>query len=441
MNHKIRSWKIGFAEAEITPRAGEPVMMSGYGIERAATGTLSPLRAQALALTDANGHTALLVTADVLAFDCSTVARIRRCLRKRHSLPPSAVLLSASHTHWGPATLLPINFSAGVPNPWYILRMENTLLKLAERALKQRQSSFLRFGATEARLGVNRRLPQPGGGVGFAPYPDGSYDTHTPVIDIQGVARSGRKTPWRVVVVGHGCHPTGSGLMPKWWPEYPGAMRDEIEAKLGGGTRVLFAQGCAGDVKPAHLDPRTGTMVFSGSPSRARAAGRKLARAALELLDKGPMVAIEPRLKCRVARGTLTFGRRKPPARIEEMLHREPLHPNVFWARQMQAYGGQGRALPYETQCWRLGGLLTLLALEGEVCSPYGPLLRGMVATPHAMVVAYANSSTGYIPTARIVREGGYEGDTSHMAYLLPAPFTSRVEREVRNIAKRAIEG
>jgi hypothetical protein len=44
-----------------------------------------------------------------------------------------------------------------------------------------------------------------------------------------------------------------------------------------------------------------------------------------------------------------------------------------------------------------------------------------------------------YIPTARIVREGGYEGDSSHMTYVLPAPFTERVEAELLTLLERAV--
>ncbi|MCC7519521.1 MAG: hypothetical protein IT578_10090 [Verrucomicrobiae bacterium] len=439
MMHRERCWQAGFAEADLTPRPGEPVMMSGYGIERAAAGALAPLRAQALAITDAQGRSALLLTADVLAFDRSTVERVRRELRRRHRLPPAAILFSASHTHWGPATLFSLNFSVGAPNPWFLLRLENTLLELAGHAMRSRRAATLRFGATEARLGVNRRRPRPGGGVEFAPHPEGSYDPHTPVLDLQGLSRHGEKVPWRIVVVGHGCHPTGSGLVSKWWPEYPGAMRTALEQRLGRNARVLFVQGCAGDVKPAHRDPHTKRIVFSDSPSRARTAGRALARTVMRLLERGPMTALAPHLERRSARGALVFARRKSSAQIEKLLRQEPPGVNAVWARQMQAYGLPARTLPYEAQSWRLGRALTLLALEGEVCSPYGPRLRAMTDTPHAMVVAYANASTGYIPTARIVREGGYEGDTSHMAYLLPAPFTPAVERAVLKLAARAL--
>jgi hypothetical protein len=79
------------------------------------------------------------------------------------------------------------------------------------------------------------------------------------------------------------------------------------------------------------------------------------------------------------------------------------------------------------------------VALEGEVCSEWGGMARAMAPTKHAMVIAYANHCPGYIPTARIIREGGYEGNTSHMAYFLPAPFHPKMETELTRLVLKAV--
>ena len=77
----------------------------------------------------------------------------------------------------------------------------------------------------------------------------------------------------------------------------------------------------------------------------------------------------------------------------------------TWWARQSLAYPDRCRQQRYEVQSLRLGEL-TIVALEGEVCSEWGGMARAMAPTKHAMVVAYANHCPGYIPTARIIREG-----------------------------------
>jgi hypothetical protein len=90
-------------------------------------------------------------------------------------------------------------------------------------------------------------------------------------------------------------------------------------------------------------------------------------------------------------------------------------------------------------QVWKLGDQLTILGMEGEICSSWGPMLRGMARTEQAMVIGYANSTNSYIPDRQIVKEGGYEGLTSQHAYSLPAPFTEGIESEIKEIVARAV--
>jgi hypothetical protein len=115
-----------------------------------------------------------------------------------------------------------------------------------------------------------------------------------------------------------------------------------------------------------------------------------------------------------------------------------PKTGSTWWARQSLAYPDERRTQQSDVQAWSLGDL-TLVALEGEVCADWGPVTRALASTKHAMTIAYANEVPGYIPTARIIREGGYEGDTSHMAYFLPAPFDPKMEVELQALLKEAL--
>lgn len=95
----LSGWRVGFAEADITPAAGEAVMLAGFGTPRVVTGVESPLRAQAVAIEDERGRRVLLFAADVLGFGRTTVDAVRFKLHERHGIPPEAVCFSASHTH------------------------------------------------------------------------------------------------------------------------------------------------------------------------------------------------------------------------------------------------------------------------------------------------------------------------------------------------------
>ncbi|MCC6493132.1 MAG: dienelactone hydrolase family protein, partial [Pirellulales bacterium] len=95
------------------------------------------------------------------------------------------------------------------------------------------------------------------------------------------------------------------------------------------------------------------------------------------------------------------------------------------------------QALDYAVQAWQLGDL-AIVALEGEVCADWGALARSLPATKHSMSIGYANEVSCYIPTARIVQEGGYEGDLAHKVYLLPGRFDPKMEVELTDLIRRA---
>ncbi len=407
--------------------------MAGFGCERYAQGTIAPLRAQALTIRDARDHVGVLIAADIIAFDHTTVQQVRRSLLRTHGLSPSQVMLAASHTHWGPPTLYRMNYAAGVVNPWYLKFLEDTLIRLAGEALAKQIPAKFSYTVFDTRIGACRRTPDGHGSVKWGPYPEGSYDPRTPVLCID---RGGRAGP--IVLVSHACHPTSSGSVAKWSPEYPGAMRLRIEQGLGSRSRAMFAMGCGADAKVTRRD-RDGKLVFAASPLHARQAGTKLANAVLDHLASASPDALSPQLTTTLAAGSLTFGRRYSRRQMEELAYETPPDQgDRWWARQAISCPFTEKRCRYEVQAWRLGDL-TLIGLEGEVCSGLGPIARALARTPLSASIAYVNDAVGYIPTAQIVREGGYEGESAHRAYFLPAPFTRNIEREFAAVVRRAV--
>jgi hypothetical protein len=433
-----RTWYVGFAEADITPSQQTQVHMTGFGNERYARGVLAPLLTQVVALRDQDSNIGLLITADVLDFDRVTVEAIRRKIFRKHGITPENIMIAASHTHGGPTMRFCMSLAMGGPNVWYMARLEEKILSCVNAALQNRVPALVEYGWFNFRgIGCNRRLPKDGE-ITWAPYREGSFDEHTPILQIR---REGGQHS--ILIVGHACHPTSSGLIENWSPDYPGAMRDYLDRKLPN-TKAVFVQGCGGDAKVVHEDPDTGRLVFSTAPERAREAGEKLARAVLKYLETGRMTPIEARLTCGLASGQISYGERWSQEELEERAYSGPTLSEetgswLTWtARHSLALPNQSQSFRYDVQVWKVGEL-TILGMEGEVCSPWGPALRSMASTEKAMVIAYANSTSSYIPNSRIVREGGYEGLISQHAYFLPGPFTEEIDSEIRQIVAEAL--
>ena len=431
-------WAVGYAEADITPEPRQ-VQMSGFGRERYARGMLAPLLTQVVALRDKEGSTGILITADILDLDHVMVEAIRRAIKFKHDIPAENIMIAASHTHWGPAVRFRMGYSLGAPNVWYMDLLEQKILASVDSALKDLSLAAIEYGWFDFRgIGCNRRLPV-NGKITWGPYKEGSFDGHTPIFRIERSAE-----PKQLIMVGHACHPTSSGTIQKWSPDYPGAMRDYLAAELPD-TKAVFVQGCGGDAKIIHKDPDTGKLVFSSSPEQAKAAGEKLAKAVLNYLETGQMNPLDGQLACSLATGQISYGRRWSQEEIERLAYPEPKkngqkHSWQTWtARQSLALSDHSENFRYEVQIWKLGNQLTVFGMEGEICSPWGSMLREMAPTEQAMVIGYTNGTSSYIPDKRIIREGGYEGLTSQQAYFLPAPFTENIDSEIKQIVTRAI--
>src|SRR5690606_33676807 len=73
----------------------------------------------------------------------------------------------------------------------------------------------------------------------------------------------------------------------------------------------------------------------------------------------------------------------------------------------------------YPIQVWDFGGQ-KLISLGGEVTVGYAIKLKELYGQD-LFVMGYTNDVMGYIPTELILKEGGYEGDTSQRAFGLPS--------------------
>jgi hypothetical protein len=87
-----------------------------------------------------------------------------------------------------------------------------------------------------------------------------------------------------------------------------------------------------------------------------------------------------------------------------------------------------------------LGEGLTLLALAGEVVVDYALRLQKELGSPNRplWVAAYANDVFGYVPSRRVLKEGGYEGGEAFYHSTFPTPFADDVE-EIIDQAARAM--
>ena len=94
--------------------------------------------------------------------------------------------------------------------------------------------------------------------------------------------------------------------------------------------------------------------------------------------------------------------------------------------KEFEKSGSLKQTYPYPVQTWQLGSDLTWIALGGEVVIDYSLRLKKELGK--VWVTAYANDVMAYIPSARVLKEGGYEGATAMIYYGLPSVWGEKVE-------------
>ena len=429
-------WSAGAASADITPSG--PVFMAGYASRKTPSeGVTLPLHAKALALRDAEGHTAVLITADLIGFDRALSTAVTERLRAKLGLSREAVALFASHTHTGPAIRnVARNLrEAGLGpekaklNDDYRRELETKLVDIAVAAVGKLEPATLAYGVGRAGFAMNRREKTPTG-FKIGVNPSGPTDKSVPVLrvtDPQGKLRA--------VVFGYACHnTTHTDKVMTLSGDYAGFAREKIEADHPGAV-ALFVTGCAADANP---EPR-------GTVELGRRHGRELADAVESVLAKTEgLKTLSGPLHTAYAEPTVKFAGPTDRASYEARL-KEPGTARQGHAKRMIARIDSGEPVettyPYPIQALALGDSLTLLALAGEVVVDYALRLKPELSAPgrDVWVAGYANDVFGYVPSLRVLKEGGYEGGEAFYYSAFPTPFADDVEDTIAKAARDVV--
>lgn len=357
-------WKAGAASAKITPE--DPLPMAGYASRKApAEGTEQDLFAKALAVEDRSGNRAVFVTLDLIGVRDELRKYVAEQAQEKFGLAPESLLINASHTHCGP------QYGAEEAKD-YFETLKQTLVELVGDALERMEPATLNYSHARCGVAMNRRTPT-GRDYSNHPNPDGPVDHSVPVLSVLNPDGE-----LRAVVFGYACHNTTMGFR-KWLGDYAGYAQEYFQQDHPGVT-ALFMMGCGGDQNPY---PRS-ELKYAQLHGRALATS---VEAALEVNQSKPrhQRPLDGPLRCKLE--------------TVELDYTEPDRP----------------PFPYPVQVIRFGNSLTLVALGSEVTVDYSLRLKFELAKagkPAVWVAGYSNTYAGYIPSRRVLLEGGYEAES-----------------------------
>ncbi|WZO99812.1 neutral/alkaline non-lysosomal ceramidase N-terminal domain-containing protein [Isosphaeraceae bacterium EP7] len=415
------AWKAGVARASITPT--KSTWMAGYGSRtKPSEGAIHDLWAKALAMQAPDGSKALLISLDLCGIGRDLSVPIAEAIGSKHGMARDRIVLACSHTHSGPVvgtnliSMYKLDADQAARVAEYAVELAATIRRIADEAFEHLAPADLGWQTGTADFGVNRRENTEANvpALRQALALKGPVDHDVPVLRV----KAGGKV--LAVVCGYACHCTVlSGQ--QFCGDYAGFAQVAIE-RANPGITALFVAGCGADQNP--LPRRTVEL--------AESYGAQLAAAVADVMV-GPMHPVE---------GSPTTAYREVPIAFAKLPTREELDRDAkaadfYTASRARLLIGQlvkdgklAPTYPYPIQSWKLGGL-TWIFLGGEVVVDYSNRLKRNLGSSSTWVSAYCNDVMAYIPSARVLKEGGYEGATSMIYYGLPSPWAEPVEDSI----------
>ena len=427
-------WKVGLARVKITPV--QPVFMAGYASrDRPFASVHDDLFAKAIVLEDEKGTRAALVTTDLIGLTAEVADPIRSRIEEKTGIPATSIILSASHTHTGPALSLdPMpqegrTLADNERTVAYTKDVQDKLVQLVADAAEKLEPARLSWSVGVVHFVMNRREFTPERGIILGVNPRGQADRSVPVLRIDDPAGKPR-----AILFGAASHNTTLGARDyEISGDYAGHAQRLIEAEHPG-VQGMFILGCAGDANPY---PR-------GSHEIAAEHGKELATEVLRIVkDDKKLLAVKGPL--RVAWNDVALPLQPAPPREELEKQAAGSGGTRPWmAQQMLARLNRGEKLPTSYKCpfavWQFGEDLTLVAMSGEVVVDYVRFIEDAIGPGRLWVAAYCHDVYGYLPSARVLEQGGYEtrGLYSGGIGLFTPAAEGTVVTEIATLAEKA---
>lgn len=417
------AWQAGAAAVNITPK--ESIWMAGYAARvKPSEGVRQDIWAKALALRDDAGNTAVIVTLDLVGIRRRMAEAVAERVGNQYKIPRDRIVFNASHTHSAPLVGDNSSYQLGEYTESqrpvlqrYAPFVEASINKAIDQALANLAPATLQFEQGYAGFAVNRRR------VGHREYP-GPVDHDVPVLAIRGTDGQ-----MRAILFGYACHNTVLGdYMING--DYAGYAQAELQRRYPR-TVALFVQGGGADQNPL---PRR-------KVEHAERYGMTLADAVDEVIQ-GRMKSVDASLKTAMQVTDLRWAGPRTKPELEKALQSKNARERSRAERLLKTLEKDGKiaeVYPYPVQALHFGNSFTMITLGGELVVDYALKFKKLYGPDKTWISGYSNDVFGYIPSLRVLKEGGYEGGEAFLFSSLPGPFADDVEDRITAAVERVM--
>ena len=402
---------IGTAAIDITPQVGAE--LCGF-LARVQPSVDVHDRLAARALYLESGDDRLLwLHADLIGFDREFVAEVAKAIADRFDLRPDCVVMSATHTHSGPATIRLIN--CGTYDSAYLADLKERLLDIAAGATLDPEPAELVVAEGRCDVAVDRR---------------GKPTKHAdPRVGVVGWRRA--DGDFIAVLANYPIHHVALRADNRSISaDMAGRAAATISDRLPGRPNVLFTNGACGNLNPPAVTSEFIQHTAGPGFDQMQQWGDRMAEAVVAAIGSAS-ASEDERLAATMTTFDLQLDRfsaedveRKARDLLAAMEGQTGYVPDRYrdaigqWQNLAGRYVSRPKAgfsVPLAVQIVRIGPVV-FACLGAEVFSLMADELRARAAGP-LYIVGYANGDTGYLAPQSAYDEGGYEIDSAFAFY------------------------
>lgn len=424
---------VGVAQIDITP--DYPIRLNGYGSRRTVSeGIIQRIWAKALVIGGDDDEPVLMLTVENCGLPDEFTEDLAIRIEGKSGIPRENFVACYTHTHSAPCLTnsAAFIFSSDIsPEEQetidrYTRELGNWLEALAMEAITRREPCHLAWNIGEVGFAKNRRTE------------GGPVDHSLPVMQItnaDGVLRA--------VWASYACHCTTlAGSDNHICGDWAGFAQEEIQ-KAHPNVTALITIGCGADANPESRMrpmPEGQQEVFETRLAYAKEHGRAFAEEVNHQLERqtNPLTNVPVGAYERVK---LPFD--KLPTQDEWKEKAAQGGAIGYHAKKHLEMIENGQEIKtdisYPVQAWTFSDELAILFLASEVVVDFSLRLKKEYDSKRLWVGAYSNAFPGYIPSERVLAEGGYEGGGAMIYFGQPTRFAPGVEQLVIDTAHKVL--
>lgn len=405
---------VGVAKVDVTP--AYPVRLNGFGNRREESeGITQPIFAKALAIGADEEQPLVLITVDNLGIRRPMADEVAARLARQAGIERSRVAIAFSHSHTTPKVKGACDtiFSSPIPPEHqahidrYDAELTDALEKVALAALAERRPSRLEWAVGKVGFAKNRRTP------------GGPVDHDLPML----VVRDAADDAIRAIYVTYACHCVTLSDN-KISGDWAGYAQQAIEAKHPGAI-ALVSIGCGSDSNPDSGVTGANTAAAAGQGAQIAEEVERLLAGTLKPITGQASATLE----------WIELPLNPPPSRAELEQLAASDAPGAYNATFQLARLDRGEPLltklDYPIQTWSMGDSLSMVFLGGEICVDYSLRLKRELDASRVWLHGYSNDFCSYIPSERLLKEGGYGGGWEIVYFALPNTLATGLEEKI----------